>query len=58
MRRHAWARAALLLVTASTLSGCIWVPYGDERERGRGHGEGREGGYHEEHRGGDEGGRR
>lgn len=54
MRKHIWVRLAILLVTLSTLSGCIWWPYGDERGRG-----GRwEGEHHEEHRGGDEGGRR
>jgi hypothetical protein len=57
MKKHMWAKAALLLVTVSTLSGCIWVP-GDEG----GHGDrGREGEHHEEHHEGhheDEGGRR
>lgn len=52
MKKHIWARLAILLVTLSTLSGCIWWPYGEERGRGGG------GGRHEEHRGGDEGGRR
>jgi hypothetical protein len=50
MRKHIWARLAILLATVSTLSGCIWWPYEE--------GGGRGGGYHEEHRGGDEGGRR
>jgi hypothetical protein len=59
MRKHIWARAAILLVTISTLSGCIW-PYEDGRGRG---GEREGGGHHEEHHGeehhgGDEGGRR
>jgi len=56
MRKHIWTRAAILLVTVSALSGCIWVPYDDGGGRGRG-GE-REGGHHEEHHGGDEGGHR
>jgi hypothetical protein len=56
MKKHMWARAALLLVTVSTLSGCFWVPYGDER--GRGHGDrDREGEHHEDHHYGDEGNR-
>ena len=55
MKKHIWAKAALLLVTLSTLSGCIWVPerdrgYGDRGDRGREHE------HHEEHR--DEGERR
>lgn len=50
MRKHIWARLAILLVTISTLSGCIWWPYGEERGRG--------GEHHEEYRGGEEGGRR
>jgi hypothetical protein len=56
MKKHIWARAAILFVTISTLSGCIWWPYDDGG--GRGGGGGREGEHHEEHRGGDEGGRR
>jgi hypothetical protein len=36
MRKHIWARAAILFVTISTLSGCIWWPHGDERGRGGG----------------------
>jgi hypothetical protein len=56
MKKHIWARLALLLVTVSTLSGCIWWP---DDGGGRGHGDReREGEHHEEHRGGDEGGRR
>jgi hypothetical protein len=51
MRKNIWARAAIILVTISTLSGCIWWPYGEERGRGGG------GERHEEYRG-DEGGRR
>lgn len=58
MIKHIWARLAILLVTVSTLSGCIWVPYDDGGGRRRGGGGEREGGHHEEHRGGDEGGRR
>jgi hypothetical protein len=51
MKKHMWAKAALLLVTVSTLSGCIWVP---EDDRGGGHGDrGREGEHHEEHHEGD-----
>ena len=60
MRKHIWARAAILLVTISALSGCIWVPYDDGGGRGgggRGGGGEREGGHHEDHHGGDEGGR-
>jgi hypothetical protein len=49
MRKHIWVRLAILFVTISTLSGCIW-PYGDERGRG--------GEHHDEHHGEDEGGRR
>jgi hypothetical protein len=41
MRKHIWARLAILLVTVSSLSGCIWWP--DDR----GHGGGGE--RHEEH---------
>jgi hypothetical protein len=42
MKKHMWARAALLLMTVSTLSGCIWVHDHDDR--------GREGEHHEDHR--------
>ena len=54
MKKHIWARALLLLVTVSSLSGCIWV----HDEGGRDHPDrGGEGEHHDEHRG-DEGGRR
>ena len=36
MRKHIWARAAILFVTVSTLSGCIWWPYDDGGGRGGG----------------------
>jgi hypothetical protein len=49
MRKHIWARAAILFVTISALSGCIWEPHGDDRGRG--------GEHHEDHHD-DEGGRR
>jgi len=55
MTKHIWAKAALLLVTLSTLSGCIWVHDRDERDRGYGD-RGREHEHHEEHH--DEGERR
>ncbi|WP_223921821.1 hypothetical protein [Geobacter sp. AOG2] len=60
MKKHIWARLAILIVTVSALSGCIWVPYDDGGGRGRGRDSGREreGGHYEEHHGGDEGGRR
>ncbi|KAB0671069.1 hypothetical protein F6V30_00305 [Oryzomonas sagensis] len=61
MKTPVWVKTALLLATISMLSGCLGWPY-EGGGGGRGNGSisgGRGGGlFHDEHRGGDDGGRR